>query len=94
MTANKTKRALWAKNAQAYEAEYNAADKSLVDNIRKAKSEGGFFVPAEAKLILVVRIRGYSIYLNKYQHPEPTSKINTQTFEIEITSQCCPRQSQ
>jgi large subunit ribosomal protein L7e len=50
---------LWEKNAKAYEAEYNASDKALVDNIRKAKSEGGFYVPAEAKLILVIRIRGY-----------------------------------
>ncbi|CAD8057204.1 unnamed protein product [Paramecium sonneborni] len=58
LAANKTRRSQWEKNGQAYEAEYKATEKSLVDNIRKAKSEGGFYVPAEAKLILVVRIRG------------------------------------
>ncbi|CAD8143415.1 unnamed protein product [Paramecium octaurelia] len=58
LAANKTRRAQWEKNAQAYDNEYKAADKSLVDSLRKAKSEGGFYVPAESKLILVVRIRG------------------------------------
>ncbi|CAK76092.1 unnamed protein product (macronuclear) [Paramecium tetraurelia] len=58
LAANKQARALWEKNAQAYEAEYKATDKSLVDNIRKAKADGGFYVPAEAKLMLVIRIRG------------------------------------
>ncbi|CAD8156175.1 unnamed protein product [Paramecium octaurelia] len=58
LAANKQARASWEKNAQAYEAEYKATDKSLVDNIRKAKADGGFYVPAEAKLMLVIRIRG------------------------------------
>ncbi|CAD8072395.1 unnamed protein product [Paramecium primaurelia] len=55
---NKARRAQLEKNAQAYEAEYKTTEKSLIDNIRKAKSEGGFYVPAEAKLMLIIRIRG------------------------------------
>jgi large subunit ribosomal protein L7e len=45
-------------NAQKYEAEYEAAEKEAIDNRRKAKAEGGFYVPAEPKVALVVRIRG------------------------------------
>jgi 60S ribosomal protein uL30 len=45
-------------NAEKYAAEYAKADKDAIENRRKAKAEGGFFVPAEPKLCLVVRIRG------------------------------------
>lgn len=45
-------------NAEKYAAEYAATTKAAVDNRRKAKAEGGFYVPAEPKLCLVVRIRG------------------------------------
>ena len=45
-------------NAAKYQAEYAAADKALVDNRRQAKLQGGFYVPAQPKLCLVIRIRG------------------------------------
>lgn len=45
-------------NAQQYEAEYNKAEKEAIENRRKTKAEGGFYVPAEPKLALVIRIRG------------------------------------
>lgn len=45
-------------NAKKYEAEYEAAEKAAVDNRRQAKVDGGFYVPAEPKLALVIRIRG------------------------------------
>lgn len=45
-------------NAQKYEAEYAASDKAAVDNRRQAKKEGGFYVAAQPKLALVIRIRG------------------------------------
>jgi large subunit ribosomal protein L7e len=38
--------------------EYEAAVKLAITNRRKAKVDGGFFVPAEPKLCLVIRIRG------------------------------------
>ena len=46
------------KRAAGYDAEYAAAEKEAVDNRRKAKAAGGFYVPAEPKLALVIRIRG------------------------------------
>ena len=45
-------------NAEKYEKEYQAKEKEAIDNRRKAKAEGGFYVPAEPKLALVIRIRG------------------------------------
>lgn len=45
-------------NAAKYQAEYAAAEKEAIDARRDAKSKGGFYVPAEPKLCLVIRIRG------------------------------------
>jgi large subunit ribosomal protein L7e len=49
---------LWTANAKKYAEEYAADDKAQVDNRRQAKVQGGFYVAAEPKLCLVVRIRG------------------------------------
>jgi len=46
------------KNAAKYESEYEATEKEAIENRRKAKATGGFYVPAEPKLALVIRIRG------------------------------------
>ena len=43
---------------QAYVQEYAKAEKDLVANKRAARAVGDFFVPDEAKLALVIRIRG------------------------------------
>jgi len=48
----------FAENAEKYEKEYEAAEQQEIDNRRKAKAQGGFYVPAEPKLALVIRIRG------------------------------------
>lgn len=45
-------------NGAKYAAEYAAAEKEAIDNRRKAKAAGGFYVPAEPKVALVIRIRG------------------------------------
>merc|ERR1711937_817517 len=45
-------------NSKKYDEEYEAAQKLAVDNRRKAKANGGFYVPPEPKLCLVIRIRG------------------------------------
>jgi large subunit ribosomal protein L7e len=50
--------AKFTENAAKYQAEYAAAEKAAVDNRRQAKLSGGFYVPAQPKLCLVVRIRG------------------------------------
>eukprot|EP00547_Thalassionema_nitzschioides_P004431 CAMPEP_0194201752 /NCGR_PEP_ID=MMETSP0156-20130528/1946_1 /TAXON_ID=33649 /ORGANISM="Thalassionema nitzschioides, Strain L26-B" /LENGTH=239 /DNA_ID=CAMNT_0038927039 /DNA_START=40 /DNA_END=759 /DNA_ORIENTATION=- len=49
---------VWKANAKKYEEEYAAAEKAAVDNRRQAKAQGGFYVPAEPKVALVIRIRG------------------------------------
>jgi len=51
-------KAIFVANAEKYAAEYAAAEKAAIDNRRKAKASGGFYVPAEPKLVLVIRIRG------------------------------------
>merc|ERR1711937_924328 len=35
-----------------------AADKAAIESRREAKADGGFFVPSEPKVALVIRIRG------------------------------------
>lgn len=44
--------------SEKYAAEYAATAKEEIDNRRKAKASGGFYVPAEHKVALVIRIRG------------------------------------
>jgi large subunit ribosomal protein L7e len=45
-------------NAKKYADEYAKADKAEIDAKRKAKAEGSFYVPAEAKIAFVLRTRG------------------------------------
>jgi len=45
-------------NGKKYEEEYEAADKEAIEKARYAKANGGFYVPAEPKLVLVIRLRG------------------------------------
>mmetsp|Transcript_16297 Transcript_16297/g.21611 ORF Transcript_16297/g.21611 Transcript_16297/m.21611 type:complete len:240 (-) Transcript_16297:536-1255(-) len=54
----KADKKIFAENAAKYEAEYAATAKALVDNRREAKAKGGFYVPPEPKVALVIRIRG------------------------------------
>merc|ERR1719330_1489730 len=44
--------------AKTYAAEYAATEQEAIDNRRKAKATGGFYVPAEPKVAVVIRIRG------------------------------------
>jgi 60S ribosomal protein uL30 len=45
-------------NAKKYDEEYAATEADAIAQRRAAKAKGGFYVPAEPKLALVVRIRG------------------------------------
>lgn len=45
-------------NAEKYFKEYQAADADLIKARRDAKANGSFFVEAEPKVALVIRIRG------------------------------------
>jgi large subunit ribosomal protein L7e len=53
-----TKRKEMFVRAQKYDAEYKAADAEGVQLRREARKAGNFYVPAEAKLAVVMRIRG------------------------------------
>lgn len=54
----KSDKAQWIASAQQYEAEYAATEKEAIANRRAAKANGGFYVPPEPKVALVIRIRG------------------------------------
>ena len=45
-------------NSEKYDKEYEDEVKASIDNRRQAKASGGFYVPPEPKLALVIRIRG------------------------------------
>ncbi|KAJ8105714.1 hypothetical protein OPT61_g10013 [Boeremia exigua] len=56
--ANKQKRETIFKRAEKYHQEYVKAERDIIDAKRQAKKDGSLFVPAEAKLAFVVRIKG------------------------------------
>ncbi|KAI4790662.1 60S ribosomal protein L7, partial [Aureobasidium sp. EXF-8845] len=56
--ANKEKRQVIFKRAESYIKEYRDAEREKVRLQRVAKQEGSFYVPAQAKLAFVVRIKG------------------------------------
>ncbi|KAK5653164.1 hypothetical protein OQA88_9263 [Cercophora sp. LCS_1] len=56
--ANKEKRGVIFKRAEAYVKEYRDGEREKIRLSRAAKQDGSFYIPAEAKLIFVVRIKG------------------------------------
>jgi len=56
--ALKEKRTIIFKKAQAYAKEYHSKERDEIRLRRMAKRDGNFYVPAEAKLAFVIRIRG------------------------------------
>lgn len=55
---NKEKRGVIFKRAEKYVKEYRDAERERIRLHRVAKKEDSAYVPPEAKLIFVVRIRG------------------------------------
>lgn len=55
---NKEKRQVIFKRAESYIKEYRDAEREKIRLSREAKQEGSFYVPAEPKLVFVVRIKG------------------------------------
>ena len=47
-----------AANAVKYAAEYEKADRDVIDAKRAAKKAGNFYVEAQAKIAFVIRTRG------------------------------------
>jgi len=56
--ANKEKRGVIFKRAESYVKEYRDQEKEKIRLARLAKQDGSFYIPAEPKLIFVVRIKG------------------------------------
>ncbi|KAH8148678.1 uncharacterized protein LAJ45_07389 [Morchella importuna] len=56
--ANKEKRATIFQRAEKYVKEYRDAEREKIRVSRQAKIDGSFYVPAQAKLVFVVRIKG------------------------------------
>ena len=56
--ANKEKRGVIFKRAESYVKEYRDQEREKIRLTRLAKQEGTFYVPAEPKLVFVVRIKG------------------------------------
>ena len=58
MQASKAKRKVIFKRAEAYVKEYLAQEKEEIRLKRAARAAGDFYVPAQAKVYFVIRIRG------------------------------------
>ncbi|KAL5725220.1 60S ribosomal protein L7B [Ranunculus cassubicifolius] len=56
---NAENRKIIFKKAEQYSKEYADNEKELIDLKREAKLKGGFYVPPEAKLLFIIRIRGF-----------------------------------
>jgi len=63
---NKEKRKIIFKRAEQYVREYRQKERSLISLRRSARKVGNFYVEPEAKLLLVIRIRGINGL-----HPKP-----------------------
>ena len=58
MQAKLDKRKVIFKRAESYVTEYRAKERNEIRKKRQIKAAGKFYVPAEAKLGFVIRIRG------------------------------------
>jgi len=56
--ASKAKREVIFKRAEKYVKEYREAEREQIRLSRDAKKAGSFYVPAQAKLVFVIRIKG------------------------------------
>jgi large subunit ribosomal protein L7e len=54
----KTKTAEYRKRGEAHHQAHAKHERSLVEARRSARAQGGFYVPSEAKVFLITRIRG------------------------------------
>jgi hypothetical protein len=59
LQAQKEKRAVIFKRAEKYVKEYRDQEREKIRLVRLAKQDGSYYIPAEEKLVFVVRIKGY-----------------------------------
>jgi large subunit ribosomal protein L7e len=58
LQASKEKRGVIFKRAEKYVKEYRDAEREKIRLTRVARDSGSAYIPAEAKLIFVIRIKG------------------------------------
>ena len=58
LQAQKEKRGVIFKRAEKYVKEYRDGEREKIRLSRLSKQEGSFYIPAEEKLVFVVRIKG------------------------------------
>ena len=58
LQAQREKRGVIFKRAESYVKEYRDAEREKIRLTRLSKQEGTYYVPAEPKLVFVVRIKG------------------------------------
>ncbi len=54
----KQRREEWRAKGEKYHQQHLAQQKSLVDEKRKARNAGNFYVPPEATVAFVIRLKG------------------------------------
>jgi large subunit ribosomal protein L7e len=54
----KEKRGVIFKRAEKYVKEYRDAEREKIRLVRLSKQDGSYYVPAEDKLVFVIRIKG------------------------------------
>lgn len=59
LQARKEKRGVIFKRAESYVKEYRDAEREKIRLARLSKQDGSYYVPAEPKLVFVLRIKGY-----------------------------------
>ena len=58
LQANKEKRGVIFKRAEKYVKEYREMEREKVRLSRTAKQNGSYYVPAQSRLVFVLRIKG------------------------------------
>lgn len=97
--AQKEKRGVIFKRAESYVKEYRDAEREKIRLTRLSKQEGTYYVPGEAKLVFVVRIKGFvclcalssfgrQLTRIQYQQNRPQASQNSPTSSSPSDQQC------
>nr|KAJ0188751.1 hypothetical protein LSAT_V11C900498590 [Lactuca sativa] len=90
---NAANRKLIFNRAKKYSEEYEAQQKELIQLKREARLKGGFYVNPEAKMLFIIRIRGYAL-LQTYQCHGPEIQEDFAALAFETDIQWCVLESQ
>merc|ERR1739838_615240 len=80
--ALKSKRKVIFKRAEKYAKEYRALERDEIRYKRIAKSKDNFYVPAQAKLAFVIRIRGINQVSPKVKSPSASPSPSNKQWGV------------